>query len=420
MIEQYFKKPETWDRIRASWLFEPIERYLTWHHDQQYAAVNIRRRVPILMHFATHAQTQGAKSWAELPSHVSSFVEQWSHNHGGGRSTDRGRHSVANEVRGPIEQMLRLILPDFVGLGRQRHCFPFTGQTPGFNGYLQQERGVTPRTLRSYFFHLRSLEQYLTRIGLTQIADLSPSVLSAFITERGQAWGKSAMIGSCASLRVFLRYAHRERLIPRDLSGSVQAPKSYRLATIPRSIPWADVRRVLDSVDRRSAIGKRDYAILLLLVTYGLRAREIRDLTLEDLDWQQERLRIPERKAGHSTAYPLSPVVGEAIVDYLKRGRPKTEDRHIFLRSMAPYRPCDDTCISTRTGHYLHKAGITVPRAGSHTLRHSCVQRLVDAQFSLKTIGDYVGHASPDTTAIYAKVDLESLRAMALQAEEIL
>ena len=173
-------------------------------------------------------------------------------------------------------------------------------------------------------------------------------------------------------------------------------------------------------MDRRSAIGKRDYAILLLLVTYGLRAREVRDLTLEDLDWQQERLRVPERKAGHSTAYPLSPVVGEAIIDYLKRGRPKTEDRHIFLRSMAPYRPCDDTCISTRTGHYLHKAGIAVPRAGSHTLRHSCVQRLVDAQFSLKTIGDYIGHASPDTTVIYAKVDLESLRDMALQAEEIL
>lgn len=373
------------------------------------------------MRFAAYAQARGAKCWPELPNHVAPFVAQHLRDHGGARSKERGRHSVANVVRGPIEQMLRLVLPDFVGTGRRRHCFPFTDQAPGFVGYLQQERGVTPQTLRGYFYRLRSLEKYLKRIGLIQIADLSPTVLSAFITVRGQEWGKNAMIGLCSSLRVFLRYAHRERLIPRDLSRGIQAAKSYRLATIPRSIPWADVKRVLDSVDRRSSIGKRDYAILLLLVTYGLRAREIRDLTLDHLDWQQERLRVPERKAGHSTAYPLSPIVGEAIVDYLKHGRPKTEDRHLFLRAMAPYRPCHDSCISIRAGHYLRKAGIPVPRlAGSHTLRHTCVQRLVDAHFSLKIIGDYVGHASPDTTAIYAKVDVEALRDLAVQAEDIL
>jgi integrase len=178
---------------------------------------------------------------------------------------------------------------------------------------------------------------------------------------------------------------------------------------------------MLEAVDRRSACGKRDYAILLLLVTYGLRGREVAGLTLDDLDWPQDRLRVPERKAGHSTAYPLSPVVGEGIVDYLKHGRPPTKDRALFIRALAPYQPCGAACISNRASYYLAKAGIAVPRPGSHTLRHSCVQRLVDAKFSLKTIGDYVGHASPNSTRIYAKVDVESLRELALgQGEAVL
>lgn len=161
--------------------------------------------------------------------------------------------------------------------------------------------------------------------------------------------------------------------------------------------------------------------MLLLLVIYGLRAREVAALTLSDLEWRQDRLRIPERKAGHSTAYPLSPLVGDAIVDYLKRGRPQTSSRHVFLRVMAPYVPVTHVAVSARVAHYLHKAGIVVSRPGSHTLRHSCVQRLVDAGWPLKHIGDYVGHSSAASTAIYSKVAVETLREVACgDGEEIL
>jgi integrase len=167
---------------------------------------------------------------------------------------------------------------------------------------------------------------------------------------------------------------------------------------------------MLEAVDRRTPLGKRDYAILLLLVTYGLRAREIAALNLDDIDWRRERLRVPERKADHFTAYPLSPIVGKAILDYLQHGRIKTPDRHIFFRVLAPYRPMTFDSVSIRASRYLHKAGIQVGRPGSHTLRHTCVQRLVDADFSLKAIGDYVGHRSAASTEIYAKVAVEALR----------
>ena len=290
-----------------------------------------------------------------------------------------------------------------------------------FLGISGNERGISPNTFHNYQYGLRSFETYLKSVGVAKLSELSPAILSAFVTARGQQWSKHAVRGLCSSLRVFLSYLHRERLITRDLSLSVQAPKCYRLAGIPRSISWGDVQRMLEGVDRRTGLGKRDYAILLLLVTYGLRSREIAALTLEDLDWERERLRVPERKAGHSTAYPLSPIVGEAILDYLKSGRPETTDRHVFFRVYAPPGPLLAASVSQRAAHHLRRAGINVPRPGSHTLRHTCVQRLVDAHFSLKAIGDYVGHGSPDSTKIYAKVDIEALREVALgDGEEVL
>jgi len=421
MIEHYFLKPQTCDRIRASWLGEPIQRYVTWLHEHGYVARNVFRRVPMLMHFARYAQDHGAKAWADLPAQVEPFVERMVHERGVNCRDEQARRSLARDFRNPIHQMLRLVVPDFAGNSREHLPFPFVGEVPGLCGYLQQERGISPNTLHNYVYCLRSLETYLKSVGVAKLNELSPPILSAFMTVRGQEWGKSALKGLCSTVRVLLTYLHREGLLARDLSPSVQAPKSYRLAGIPRSIPWSDVQRMLEGVDRRTGTGRRDYAILLLLVTYGLRSREVAALTLEDLDWEQERLRVPERKAGHSTAYPLSPIVGEAILDYLKNGRPKTTDRHVFFRSFAPPGPLGAPAISERAAHYLRRTGVKVPRPGSHTLRHTCVQRLVDAHFSLKDIGDYVGHGSPESTRIYSKVDVETLREVALgNGEEVL
>jgi site-specific recombinase XerD len=174
-------------------------------------------------------------------------------------------------------------------------------------------------------------------------------------------------------------------------------------------------------VDRRTVAGRRDYAILLLLVTYGLRGREVAALTLDDIDWTRDRLAIPERKAGHSTAFPLSATVGAALLDYLQQGRPRTTDRDVFFRAVAPREPIGAAAVSSLARAYILKAGVEVPRPGSHTLRHSAVQRLVDADFDLKTIGDLVGHRTARSTEIYAKVAVEALREVALgDGEEVL
>lgn len=419
MLENYFIKPATVDRLRGSWIGAEIEIYGAWLVDQGYGPKSIWRRVPIAFAFGEFARAQGASAVGELPAHVEAFVTDRVERHHARNGSTR---AMAKEIRGPVEQFLSVALCDFEPTGRARHAQPFADVAPGFFDYLVEERGLRPASVNGYRFHLDRFEAYLSRIGVGAITELSPTILSAFVVERASTGLSKSTVGSAAGvLRVFLRYVHREGIVPSDLSDSVGSPQVYRLSNIPRSISWADVNRVLDGVERRSESGRRDYAILLLLVTYGLRAREIAALTLDDIDWKRERLAIPERKAGHSTAFPLSAVVGEALLDYLQHGRPATTDRHVFFRVAAPRRPIGSAAVSALARAHLLKAGVDVPRPGSHTLRHSAVQRLVDADFDLKTIGDFIGHRSARSTEVYAKVAVEALREVALgDGEEVL
>lgn len=419
MLEEYFVRPATIDRIRGSWIAAEIETYVAWLVEHGYSTKCVWRRVPAAFAFGEFAHGRGARAVGELPAHLDGFVADRVAAHDARSGSNR---PMAKEVRGPIEQMLAVVLPGFEPTGRPHHTRPFADVAPGFFDYLVEERGLRPASVRGYRHHLDRFAAYLRRIGVASVQELSPTILSAFVIDRaGAGLAKSTVRDSAGTLRVFLRYLHREGVLASDLSDAVGWPQTYRLASIPRSISWAEVNRVLAGVDRRTAAGRRDYAVLLLLVTYGLRAREVAALTLDDIDWRRERLAVPERKAGHSTAFPLSAVVGEAILDYLQHGRPVTTDRRVFFRAAAPRRPIGAAAVSSLARHHLLKAGVEVPRPGSHTLRHSAVQRLVDADFDLKTIGDFVGHRSARSTEIYAKVAVDALREVALgDGEEVL
>lgn len=384
-------------------------------------ARTVWHRVPILVEFGEFARARGAVALEGMPVHVDTFVARWAAKQH--RRHPRGdEHRVGREVRGPIEQLLELVVAGFGGSGRPHRRAPFADAVPGFFEHLADDRGLRPASIDAYRHHLDRFEDYLARVGVKELTELSSTVLAAFVAERRAAGlAKTTVRQTCGVLRVFLRYAHREGVLRQDLSETVEWPQVYRLSDVPRSISWTEVERVLAGVDRRTPCGKRDYAILLLLVSYGLRGREIAALTLDDIDWKRERLAVPERKAGHSTAFPLSAVVGAALVDYLRHARPDRSDRHVFFRTVAPVEPIGAAAVCSRARYYLLKAGIEVPRPGSHTLRHTCVQRLVDADFPLKTIGDFVGHRSPASTQIYGKVAIEPLRRVALgDGEEVL
>ncbi len=415
MLDQYFVRPTTVDRIQASWIGQAIEQYVMWLNRQGYAARNVPQRVPLLLRFGEYARKRGANTLDLLPAHVEPFVCEWLNAHERPFPDDESRNQSIRSIRGPICQFLRVVLRGYRG-GNRGYGLPrpFLKHAPQLFDYLARERGLSEGSLVQYDHHLRYFEAYMAGIGLVSLDELSPVVLSGYVTERSRILGKRSVQRLCSVLKAFFEYRYREGCTHRDLSPVIEPPRQYCYTDVPRSITWREVGQLLESVDRRSAVGKRDYAILLLLVTYGLRAREVAALQLDDIDWRYERLRIPERKAGHSSAFPLSPVVGQAIIEYLRGGRAVTTERALFLRAVAPHTSVSHGAISQVAKRSLRKAGIKVPRPGSHTLRHTCVQRLVDAHISLKTIGDYMGHRTATATGVYAKIDIEALREVAL------
>jgi integrase/recombinase XerD len=421
MLERYLVRPDSVDRIRECWIGGPIEQYVNDLGERGYSYRSVYRRLPILMAFGAFGWEQGARSWEELPHLVEAFVLQRVPDERSKNSPHLARQD-RNLVRSVTEGMIEFALPGWRRASpRSNPRVPFSEVAPGFFTYLREERGLREQTVRLYAHRLRQFEEYLQRIGCDDLSALSPLLLSSYVTEAAaRGYVASTMTGLGGMLRVFLRYAHSLGLIDRDLSHVVEAPQKYKLAVVPRSISWDEVRRMLEVVDLRTVVGRRDYAILLLLVTYGLRAREVAALTLDDVDWERNRLLVRDRKRDHSTAYPLAAAVGDAIVAYLKGGRPQSNARHLFFTHLAPVRPMTHTAVSLRAGRYLLLAGINVPCPGSHTLRHACAQRLLDAGFPLKTIGDYVGHGSAASTQIYTKVQIEQLREVALGDIELL
>jgi site-specific recombinase XerD len=215
------------------------------------------------------------------------------------------------------------------------------------------------------------------------------------------------------ALRSFLRYGCYRGEIRADLVTAVPCVANWSMPLIPRAIAPDQVRRVLRHIDRATTVGRRDYAILLLLARLGLRAGEIVFLELEDIDWKAGCLSV-RGKGGRRTQLPLPRDVGDALVAYLRDGRPHTQSRRVFLRANAPVRGfLGPSTVSTVVRHALLRAGVDAPTAGAHQFRHGLASEMLRHGASLREIGDLLGHRSPETTKIYAKVDLEALRTLA-------
>jgi site-specific recombinase XerD len=261
---------------------------------------------------------------------------------------------------------------------------------------------------------LRWLGERVRREGLLiDVVDMD-----AYIKSRAESLQRASIKGVAICLRSFLRWLHTSGRCAQDLSLSVRAPSLYALEGIPSALRPQDVTNILSIAKRdRSAIGIRDYAILILLAEYGLRAGEITGLRLDDVDWRKEVIRIHHRKTGVTSWLPLLPEVGEAILRYLQQSRPKTSFREIFIRGIAPYRPFKSgSSLYSRARYRIDAAGISATgKRGPHAFRHARATSLMQASVPLKEIGDLLGHRSADSTLIYLKLATEDLREVALE-----
>ena len=283
-----------------------------------------------------------------------------------------------------------------------------------FRLYLQQERALASTTQSYYLAFVSEFLKERFGTGPVDLSSLSAADVTGFVRRRAVTIQSRRVQLMTTALRSFLRFARCRGDIDKDLAACVPAVANWKLSTIPRAIPSSQVELVLTSVDRRTAMGRRDYAILLILARLGLRAGEIKTLTLEDLDWQEGLITV-RGKAGRYSQLPLPADVGEAIADYLHHGRPMDSSRCVFLRTRAPAGGFKGQCgIGSVVKHALARAGVHALRKGAHQFRHGLASQMLRQGASLFEIGELLRHRSPQTTAIYAKVDLVSLATLAL------
>jgi integrase/recombinase XerD len=265
-------------------------------------------------------------------------------------------------------------------------------------------------------------KRFLTWLGErcdpVRMYNLSGDVIDAYLTFRVSSLSRRSRKSMASQLRSFVRYLHSTGRITRDLVPFVVAPKLYAFETIPSALRDEEVRAVIETVRQdHSAKGLRDYAIIQLLDIYGLRDWEVVHLQLEDVDWRTDRLYIRRSKTRTESCLPLLSSVGEAILSYLRNGRPKTSARAIFIRAHAPYRPlCSlyQTIQGRLTEANVHPAG----KHGAHAFRHARAVGLLRADVPIKQIGDILGHRSATSTMIYLKLATEDLRTVALEIPE--
>ena len=287
--------------------------------------------------------------------------------------------------------------------------------------FLQHHRGLRDATL---YAHRRWGRQFLLHraehLPGRDLARLTVPIVDDFVLPLARTVGRGTQSQVIQAVRGLLRHLHRTGRVGEDWSRFVQGPRRYRLASIPTTISADEVRRLLSSVDGRSVMGRRNYAILLLLAVYGLRAREVADLRLDDVDWRAGIVRVQRSKTARPLVLPLTAAVGRALVTYLRRGRPCTDAREIFVRHDGrPIRFQKSGPVYAIVRRAFDHAGIRSARRGPHVLRHALATHLVQRGFALKVASDLLGHQHPDSTLPYTKLAIEDLREVALDVPEL-
>ena len=386
---------------------EHLSSFITWLGSQQFSASYACIVARHALAFGRWFEARGIKVAALTDGEITRYQ----------RSLAR-RRSRRPETRRQERQALKLLL---LFLREQGLCAVVSPCATAvdlvctdFAQHLQCNQALAAATVDIY---TRVARQFLAwRFGQSEVylRDLHPSDSIAFVRHESKRMAPPAVKVAVNALRSFLRFGEFRGEVPAGLSTGVPSVATWTTTPpIPKAISAEHAQRAIDSCDRLTALGRRDRAVLLLLARLGLRACEIIRLTLDDIDWDQSQVRIRD-KGGRQSLLPLPADVGAAIAAYLQDGRPICEDRHIFLRSMAPIRALLEGSdgVGSIVRYALARANVDAPHRGSHQFRHALAAHMLRQGASLPEIAQVLRHRSPQTTSIYAKVDLEALRTL--------
>ena len=373
---------------------------------QGYATASVKISTRLVKDFTAWLDQRGIEGQSLLAKHVADYLDvRWLH-----RRRRRGDAFT-------LHAFGRLVAPDGykASFGQEAAIAPASRVRQDFEQYLLRERGLAAASIRLYGASVGRFLENAFGDAEIRLDQLTATDVVRFVQADAARLRhpKRAQVMTSA-LRSFLQYGRYRGDIVADLHGCVPTVANWSMAGVPRTISTSQVQSLLAGCDRQSAAGRRDYAMLLLISRLGLRAGEVVDLTLDDLDWTEGTIRI-RGPAQRVDRLPLPSDVGAALVDYLRHGRPACSTRNVFIQTRAPRRallgPSAVSCMVCRA---LRRAGIDSPTRGAHLLRHSLATQMLGGGASLGEIAQILRHRNPQTTTIYAKVDLVSLHALAL------
>ena len=321
-------------------------------------------------------------------------------------------------ARAPSPARLRATAIEFLGsLGRLRPDPPRDRgeHEDKLATFLAQQREFhwqSEATCRTARWHLRAFLDNLRQRDVA-LCDVTAEDLDCFFEAMRLRWSRGSLSGLAGSLRRWLDYGSQRGWVRPGLGATVQGPRRHRLEGLPMGPSWETVGRMLDAIRGDQPVAIRDRAILLLLSVYGVRSGEVRRLRLDDIDWHHDRIVFEQSKSRRRGQVALHPLVGEAIASYLRLARPGSSSRRVFLTVRAPHRPLTAVALHGIVKRRYPEGEVPSRGRGPHGLRHACARHLVESGHSFKQVGDYLGHRSPNSTSVYAKVNLRSLREVA-------
>ncbi len=396
-----------------------IEQYLAFMQQAGYAASAIAKRRRHLLSLERFVQGRGMKSLDEFqPEDAAGFVQHWLDSHPGAKRRRnlwyRGRFRPGHhlDLQCSMRAFLRWAKP--AGL-MQGEPFPLVKpaaarwlppQVRAYLAFCRQHKGLAPSTLRPIERVLRRLARFLQRRRIQDWDRMTFAHIDGFVRCETALHERNVQHVN-SILRGLFRHLHSQGLLQRDWASALLSPRRHRLARTPRPLAPDQVLALLEGAGRSRPGGRRDFAVLLLAASLGLRASEIASLTLEDVDWRRQLLRVPRAKGGTEPTLPLSAALIQALADYLKHERlPGSPHRNLFLRQTAPRGPLCPGSVSTIFRVRMRRAGI----AGSgHQLRHAFASQMLRTGVGYPTLQKLMGHRSPSSTQAYTKIDLDQL-----------
>lgn len=402
-------RPRSYKKYLALPIFGPfIDDFTEWSYQRGYTFGSIRNQLKDTRQILDFLHEKGLQTLAQLTH--GDFDDVWQHFH-------HNRPDIAGTTRN-LERFLD-----------QTHSLPASLPIPKtrtqneldlFSSYLKNIRGLVDTTIRA---HLSYLERFLDSIGFEKneqaLSTLSLKQVEDFINTCSGVLNRYSLQHVVGYLRTFLRYEYSRGVLQDQLHEMIDTPRVYRLEKLPRSLPWTMVNALLDSIDRKEEQGIRNYAMLLLIATYGLRTCEIVSLTLDDIHWSTGTIDIPQRKTSNQLVLPLTDAVADALIDYLRNSRPHLSYRQVFLRLRAPHGILKPTAVTEAFQRQARISGLDIPYQGPHCLRHSYAVHLLRQGTSVKVISDVLGHRNLESTCVYLRLAIDDLRSVALEVPEI-